>query len=138
MQVWASEQIGIHRNCINEAAMVLAVEVEINPLKNCEREDVWAFRWFHFHLVRSGMGASPSVPEKSIHQFCVKVKLLLLLFNLEPLHASVSFLWAWDQDARGQDVDLSIYKGKVLLVVNVASKWFFSFPTLIFWVFSNF
>ncbi|OAY61693.1 hypothetical protein MANES_01G209675v8 [Manihot esculenta] len=43
------------------------------------------------------MGASPSVPQKSIHEFTVK-------------------------DARGQDVDLSIYKGKVLLVVNVASK----------------
>ncbi|XP_021911492.1 probable glutathione peroxidase 4 [Carica papaya] len=43
------------------------------------------------------MGASESVPEKSIHEFIVK-------------------------DCRGQDVDLSIYKGKVLLVVNVASK----------------
>lgn len=31
------------------------------------------------------------------------------------------------QDAKGKDVDLSIYKGKVLLVVNVASKWFFTF-----------
>ncbi|KAH7517188.1 hypothetical protein FEM48_Zijuj09G0036000 [Ziziphus jujuba var. spinosa] len=44
------------------------------------------------------MGASPSVPGKSIHEFTVKV------------------------DSRGKDVDLSIYKGKVLLVVNVASK----------------
>lgn len=43
------------------------------------------------------MGASPSVPQKSIHDFTVK-------------------------DSRGKDVDLSIYKGKVLLVVNVASK----------------
>ncbi|XP_022155674.1 probable glutathione peroxidase 5 [Momordica charantia] len=43
------------------------------------------------------MGASQSVSEKSIHEFVVK-------------------------DARGQDVDLSIYRGKVLLVVNVASK----------------
>ncbi|KAL0370542.1 UNVERIFIED_CONTAM: putative glutathione peroxidase 4 [Sesamum angustifolium] len=43
------------------------------------------------------MGASPSVPEKSIHEFIVK-------------------------DSKGRDVDLSIYKGKVLLVVNVASK----------------
>ncbi|KAJ0113390.1 probable glutathione peroxidase 5 [Pistacia vera] len=43
------------------------------------------------------MGASPSVPQKSIHEFTVK-------------------------DSRGKDVDLSIYKGKVLLVVNVASK----------------
>nr|WDE17985.1 glutathione peroxidase 3 [Litchi chinensis] len=43
------------------------------------------------------MGAAESVPEKSIHEFLVK-------------------------DSRGKDVDLSIYKGKVLLVVNVASK----------------
>ncbi|XP_059300913.1 probable glutathione peroxidase 5 [Lycium ferocissimum] len=43
------------------------------------------------------MGASPSVPQKSIHEFTVK-------------------------DSKGKDVDLSIYKGKVLLVVNVASK----------------
>lgn len=36
------------------------------------------------------------------------------------------------QDAKGSDVDLSIYKSKVLLVVNVASKWYtccFSSPT---------
>ncbi|KAJ3683844.1 hypothetical protein LUZ60_014071 [Juncus effusus] len=44
------------------------------------------------------MGASQSTQtETSIHQFTVK-------------------------DARGKDVDLGIYKGKVLLVVNVASK----------------
>ncbi|KAK6260121.1 hypothetical protein QQP08_003077 [Theobroma cacao] len=40
------------------------------------------------------MGASESVPQKSIHQFTVK-------------------------DNKGQDVDLSIYEGKVLLVVRV-------------------
>uniref|UniRef100_A0A2P2K3H5 Glutathione peroxidase n=1 Tax=Rhizophora mucronata TaxID=61149 RepID=A0A2P2K3H5_RHIMU len=27
------------------------------------------------------------------------------------------------KDATGKDVDLSIYKGKVLLIVNVASQW---------------
>ncbi|KAK9756121.1 hypothetical protein RND81_01G074900 [Saponaria officinalis] len=43
------------------------------------------------------MGASESVPQNSIHEFTVK-------------------------DSRGKDVDLSIYNGKVLLVVNVASK----------------
>lgn len=43
------------------------------------------------------MGASPSVPHKSIHEFTVK-------------------------DIKGKDVDLSVYKGMVLLVVNVASK----------------
>lgn len=43
------------------------------------------------------MGAAESVPEESIHEFTVK-------------------------DSRGKDVNLSIYKGRVLLVVNVASK----------------
>ncbi|XP_073139935.1 probable glutathione peroxidase 4 [Henckelia pumila] len=43
------------------------------------------------------MGASPSVPEKSIHDFTVK-------------------------DSKGKDINLGNYKGKVLLVVNVASK----------------
>ncbi|XP_025888857.1 protein HUA2-LIKE 2 [Solanum lycopersicum] len=43
------------------------------------------------------MGASKSVPQKSIYEFTVK-------------------------DSKGKNVDLSIYKGKVLLVVNVASK----------------
>lgn len=28
------------------------------------------------------------------------------------------------QDAKGDNVDLSIYKGKVLLIVNVASMWY--------------
>ncbi|CAJ1905956.1 unnamed protein product [Sphenostylis stenocarpa] len=43
------------------------------------------------------MGACESVSEKSIHEFTVK-------------------------DAKGRDVSLTTYKGKVLLVVNVASK----------------
>ncbi|KAM7253903.1 hypothetical protein ACFE04_031585 [Oxalis oulophora] len=43
------------------------------------------------------MGAKESVIQNSIHEFTVK-------------------------DIRGNDVDLSVYKGKVLLVVNVASK----------------
>lgn len=43
------------------------------------------------------MGAAESVPEKSIHEFTVK-------------------------DSKGKDVDLSTYKGTVLLVVNVASQ----------------
>ncbi|CAI0395331.1 unnamed protein product [Linum tenue] len=43
------------------------------------------------------MGVSASVPEKSIHEFTVK-------------------------DSRGKDVELNDYKGKVLLVVNVASR----------------
>jgi len=28
------------------------------------------------------------------------------------------------QDGKGNDVDLATYKGKVLLIVNVASKWY--------------
>lgn len=31
------------------------------------------------------------------------------------------------QDARGNDVDLGTYKGKALLIVNVASQWFVLF-----------
>ncbi|XP_042488898.1 protein HUA2-LIKE 3-like [Macadamia integrifolia] len=46
---------------------------------------------------KSLMGSSQSVQDHCIHEFTVK-------------------------DSRGQDVDLNIYKGKVLLVVNVASK----------------
>lgn len=34
-----------------------------------------------------------------------------------------NLLFIYLQDARGNDVDLSIYKGKVLLIVNVASLW---------------
>ncbi|XP_042518704.1 probable glutathione peroxidase 4 [Macadamia integrifolia] len=43
------------------------------------------------------MGSSQSIPQRSIHEFSVK-------------------------DSRGKDADLSVYRGKVLLVVNVASK----------------
>ncbi|KAG8370710.1 hypothetical protein BUALT_Bualt13G0011600 [Buddleja alternifolia] len=43
------------------------------------------------------MGGSSSIPQKSIHDFNVK-------------------------DSKGNDVNLDMYKGKVLLVVNVASK----------------
>ncbi|KAK6135048.1 hypothetical protein DH2020_031226 [Rehmannia glutinosa] len=43
------------------------------------------------------MGGASSVPEKSIHDFTVK-------------------------DSKAKDVNLDTYKGKVLLVVNVASK----------------
>ncbi|XP_027362988.1 probable glutathione peroxidase 4 [Abrus precatorius] len=43
------------------------------------------------------MGASQSITENCIHEFTVK-------------------------DARGKDVNLNAYRGKVLLVINVASK----------------
>ncbi|KAL2628903.1 hypothetical protein R1flu_013589 [Riccia fluitans] len=48
----------------------------------------------------SSMGSKPSIPamsQQSVHEFTVK-------------------------DSSGNDVDLSIYKGKVLLIVNVASQ----------------
>ena len=33
-----------------------------------------------------------------------------------------------EQDCNGKEVSLETYKGKVLLVVNVASKWYHLFP----------
>lgn len=78
------------------------------------------------------MGASSSVPETSIHEFTVKVCFFV------PLYSSDIFFWGnflifffffhfifgdFEQDSKGKDVNLDCYKGKVLLVVNVASKW---------------
>jgi glutathione peroxidase len=36
------------------------------------------------------------------------------------------------QDASGKDVDLSTYKGKVLLIVNVASQWYCYFTSAVY------
>lgn len=36
----------------------------------------------------------------------------------------IAMCFLWSQDIKGNDVDLSIYKGKVLLIVNVASQWY--------------
>jgi len=36
------------------------------------------------------------------------------------------------QDARGKDVNLNAYRGKVLLVVNVASKWLAQYCFVLF------
>ncbi|KAF1881378.1 hypothetical protein Lal_00023414 [Lupinus albus] len=55
------------------------------------------------------MGASQSVSPQSIHEFTVK-------------------------DAKGKDVSLRTYEGKVLLVVNVASKWY---PSLFAYVYNK-
>ncbi|KAL6582679.1 putative phospholipid hydroperoxide glutathione peroxidase [Orobanche minor] len=53
------------------------------------------------YLFFSRAMATQSNPPQSIHDFTVKLK---------------------DSDAKGNDVSLSSYKGKVLLIVNVASK----------------
>ena len=37
-----------------------------------------------------------------------------------PIFCCVFFLL---QDSEGKNVNLSVYKGKVLVIVNVASKW---------------
>ncbi|KVI12493.1 Glutathione peroxidase [Cynara cardunculus var. scolymus] len=71
------------------------------------------------------MGGSSSVPEKSIHEFTVKVVLFHFTHTDFTLFLFMDFGFycvKTAQDSKGKDVDLSIYKGKVLLVVNVASK----------------
>lgn len=73
------------------------------------------------------MGASASVPEQSsVHDFTVQVLLLLFRFIIQcfDLKFNPKDFICEAQDSMGKDVNLSIYKGKVLLIVNVASKWF--------------
>jgi len=81
------------------------------------------------------MGASHSVSEKSIHEFTVKVVTYFFSYPLtlykNPLFFVTLILkiivkkpFFFLQDAKGRDVNLSTYKGKVIIVVNVASKWF--------------
>lgn len=76
---------------------------------------------------KAEMGGHQSVPQKSIHEFTVKVSSNFnprrFLFS-SPHH--VATLWkliGLAQDSRGADVDLSTFKGKTIIVVNVASKW---------------
>ncbi|XP_013636062.1 PREDICTED: probable glutathione peroxidase 5 isoform X1 [Brassica oleracea var. oleracea] len=56
-------------------------------------------------------GSLSAVSEKSIHEFTVKVFLRFLICFMD-----------YGNECSGKEVDLSIYQGKVLLVVNVASK----------------
>lgn len=67
-------------------------------------------------------------------RFWVQIKLWVLDFDLN---------WNYElQDIQGNDVSLSKYSGKVVLIVNVASKWypkhcsflFFSFFLCGFWL----
>jgi hypothetical protein len=46
----------------------------------------------------------------------------------------IAMCFLWSQDIKGNDVDLSIYKGKVLLIVNVASQWYCApFYSTVWW-----
>jgi glutathione peroxidase len=75
------------------------------------------------------MGAAESVPETSLHEFTVKVPRIALAesphdFFFFFIFFSNSFGGNFrEQDCNGKEVCLETYKGKVLLVVNVASKW---------------
>lgn len=46
-------------------------------------------------------------------------------FSLFKEAFSLFFRWICSQDMKGNDVTLSSYRGKVVLIVNVASKWYF-------------
>ena len=64
------------------------------------------------------------------YNFWLKFVILLCFFSVWNFLGlkKVCFLFTVSvQDSKGNDVDLSIYKGKVLLIVNVASKWYFVF-----------
>ncbi|WZZ14498.1 hypothetical protein YC2023_107587 [Brassica napus] len=66
------------------------------------------------------MAAASSSSPKSVHDFTVKVRNLSPYGLIEKKNI-ISVLGIF-QDAKGNEVDLSIYKGKVLLIVNVASQ----------------
>jgi glutathione peroxidase len=79
------------------------------------------------------MGAAESVPQTSIHEFTVKVCRRRSPFGsgnqkfslCDPfVLAADSIFYPLEQDCNGKEVSLETYKGKVLLVVNVASKWY--------------
>ena len=96
-------------------------------------------------LSRSEHSMAASSEPKSLYDFTVKVRFKwsfsLILLRFDYVWFSEFNLWLFrkfefvdriwdlvlidllDQDAKGNDVDLSIYKGKVLLIVNVASQW---------------
>lgn len=64
------------------------------------------------------------------------------ILSVKILVWDLSFFFGGVQDYKAKDVDLSVYKGKVLLVVNVASKWFFPLFSLclicsLFWVWTE-
>lgn len=66
-----------------------------------------------------------------LHLCVSRTKRKLAGFVLQKAFLSFSFMPEFNvcscqhfQDAGGKDVSLDIYKGKVLLIVNVASKWY--------------
>lgn len=93
------------------------------------------------------MGATESVPETTIHEFTVKVRRSPIPRSRSLLRARPALYFHYllliitgfckkknwgdffeEQDCNGKEVSLETYKGKVLLVVNVASKWYAIFP----------
>jgi hypothetical protein len=71
------------------------------------------------------MTGSSSEQSSSVYDFTVKVIFIFILIHFEfiSLRYPEAIVLNFTQDIRGNDVDLSIYKGKVLLIVNVASQW---------------
>lgn len=69
---------------------------------------------------------------KTLYDFSVKVCIYLwvyiyhcLALVMESSSWSWKFVYIFMQDIDGKDVSLSKFKGKVALIVNVASKWYF-------------
>ncbi|KAI6695609.1 hypothetical protein NL676_023319 [Syzygium grande] len=87
------------------------------------------------------MGAAQSADEKSLHEFVVKVGCYTRSFasgsgisrsrrsrftvgSRDVLMWVLMMVMMMMQDSKGDEVYLSAYEGKVLLVVNVASNWY--------------
>lgn len=136
------------------------IGLQINEHKklNCRIWVIWLFRvsscsccCVDLHTVQN-MSTEPSNSKdpKSVYDFTLKVVIYLFHFTSFFLSLSVrfhltttvlfiyifkTFFFLFSsipilQDGMGNDVDLATYKGKVLLIVNVASKWYV-YPTIL-------
>lgn len=86
-----------------------------------------------FHRWASLNRLLPTLPStNSLSRWVFSLDFLVdILFGDAKFQCLLLLLLFDDQDCSGKDVELGIYRGKVLLVVNVASKWYFSIDTLI-------
>lgn len=111
-------------NSINQVSTVQNMSTE--PSNSKDPKSVYDFTLkvaiYLFHFTSFFLSLSARFHLTTIPLFCSFIYLKHFFF----LFSSIPIL----QDGMGNDVDLATYKGKVLLIVNVASKWYV-YPTIL-------